>query len=81
MAAVMGRREELFRVVGDAATGEAARDAVMAHFKFSSAQAIAALDLQVRRFADFERRRVLDEAERMNDLDRHPVMADLEILP
>jgi len=72
MSTVIDRRNELMHVVSTAANGEAAQHAVMDHFKFTSVQAMAALDLQVRRFAGEQRRRIRDEADQI----RHDLSAD-----
>ena len=65
MSTVIDRRNELMQVVSAAPTGEAAQQAVMDHFKFTNVQAVAALDLQVRRFAGEQRRRISDEADQV----------------
>ena len=54
-------RDELIRIVGAAADADAARVALMAAFDLSEVQATAALDLQVRRFASYERGRIASE--------------------
>jgi DNA gyrase subunit A len=63
MATVTSRRAELMAVVGSAADGDAALLKIRDHFGLNEMQAVAVLDLQVRRFAELERRRIADEAE------------------
>ena len=62
MATVIERRHEFMDVIGSAADGDAAEQAIMTHFAFTHLQAHAVSDLQVRRFADRERRRISGEA-------------------
>jgi len=72
MAIAIERRHELMDVIGSAADADAARQEIMTHFAFSDMQAVAVLDLEVRRFADRERRGISDEADeirrRLNQL-------------
>jgi DNA gyrase subunit A len=63
MSIVIERRQELMDVVTSAADRDAARREVIAPFEFSDVQALAVSDLQVRRFADGERRRIKEQAE------------------
>jgi DNA gyrase subunit A len=65
MSTVMERRQELMDVVASAADGDAARGEVSTRFGFSEVQALAVLDLQVRRFSERERRRIVEQAEEM----------------
>jgi DNA gyrase subunit A len=62
LSTVIERRQELMNVVASAADGDAARDDVIAHFGFNDVQALAVLDLQVRRFSIRERHRITEEA-------------------
>ena len=60
-ALVMERRDEFVGLVGSAASADDARAQLQERFSFTDVQALAVLDLQVRRFARFERSRILDE--------------------
>lgn len=55
------RRDELIRIVGGAVDADAARAALMAAWDLNEVQATAALDLQIRRFANHERGRIAAE--------------------
>jgi DNA gyrase/topoisomerase IV subunit A len=65
MSIVIERREDLMRLVGSANDADAPRHQVMAHFGFNEVQGLAVLDLQVRRFADQERRRIVEDANQL----------------
>jgi len=54
-------REQLVQIVASFANAGEARDEVMNAFGLNEVQAIAALDVQVRRFAGQERQRIVDE--------------------
>jgi DNA gyrase subunit A len=66
MITVVGSRDRLFAIVGDASDAEAARVAVMREFNLDEAEATAVLDLQVRRFTAAERRRLTDERDQLS---------------
>jgi DNA gyrase/topoisomerase IV subunit A len=68
LAAVLDRRDELMRVVGSAPSADLARTAVMATFELAEPQATAVLDLQVRRFAELDRHRILAERDEIRAL-------------
>jgi DNA gyrase/topoisomerase IV subunit A len=63
MCTVIERRQDLMNVVASAADSDDGRAVISAHFGFNDTDATAVLDLQVRRFADRERRRILVEAD------------------
>jgi DNA gyrase subunit A len=63
MATAIERRQEFMDVIASAGDADAARQEIMTHFAFSDTQAVAVLDLQVRRFADGELRRINEEAD------------------
>jgi DNA gyrase subunit A len=56
-------RRRLFDVIGAAASADQARQNLMAEFGMNEIQATAVLDLQARRFAEFERTRLIQERE------------------
>jgi DNA gyrase subunit A len=60
-AAATARRDELIHVVGESGDADEACRNLMAVFGFSEIQARAALDLQIRRFATYERGRIAAE--------------------
>jgi DNA gyrase subunit A len=60
-ATTIERREELIRIVGAAADADKARRDLMDAFDLNEAQATAALDLQIRRFAHAERQHIAAE--------------------
>jgi DNA gyrase/topoisomerase IV subunit A len=64
-ALAFDRRDELMRVVGAAADADEARNQVMATFGLSEVQAAAVLDLQVRRFARWQRLQINAERDAM----------------
>lgn len=63
MSGVIERRQELMEVLASASDADAARGEIQTRFGFSEAQALAVLDLQVRRFAGRERSRIIEEAQ------------------
>lgn len=65
VSAVLDRRQELLEVIGAAVDPDAARQAIMTRFGLNEIQAVAVLDLQVRRFSQAERRRISDEAHQL----------------
>jgi len=54
-------RRRLFDIIGVASSADEARRNVMDEFDLNEAQATAVLDLQARRFAKFERDRLVRE--------------------
>jgi DNA gyrase subunit A len=72
--------DEVVRIIRAAADTEAARQALMKRFSLSELQATAILDMQLRRLAALERRKILDELKevlslvaRLEDLLANPV--------
>jgi len=53
--------DEVIATIRSSKTAEAAREALMANFGLSQAQAQAILDMQLRRLASLERQKILDE--------------------
>jgi DNA gyrase subunit A len=68
MVRVMDDRDEFMRLVGAAPSADVAYDWLRRVYGFDGSQAIAVLDLQVRRFAAAERDRVAEERDEMQRL-------------
>jgi DNA gyrase subunit A len=58
-------RRRLFDVIGAAPSADDARRDLMAEFDMTEIQATAVLDLQARRFAEFERTRLVQERDEL----------------
>ena len=65
LSRVLDRRHELFDVIDTARDADVARHAIMTRFGLNEVQAVAVLDLQVRRFAHAERQRISEEAQQL----------------
>lgn len=57
----ISERARLFQITGEAATADDARSRLSTEFGWNEVQATAALDLQVRRFTEDARRRIVED--------------------
>lgn len=65
IVAGIDRRQELLQIVSAAPSDEEARRQLGAAFGFNEGQAAAVLDIQVRRFATEQRRRISNERDQL----------------
>jgi len=63
MIVALENRRRIFDIIGAAASADQARQDLMVDFDMNEIQATAVLDLQARRFAEFERTRLIQERE------------------